>query len=421
MNPFRNKFLLVVQIGLSLAVSIVLFVLSTGSGWSDMEFMFLVCVGLVMAAPACVMLVYGAWQALVLLIAWIQRKTIERIVIGHIVSVVRQNLPLATALMLASQSERGAARRHLQRISGLLAQGASLSEAMSMSFRERSRLIVSLVAAGERTGQLLPALEQAEDYLLTRSHRRRCFDAPVLAYVILVMGFTALLVSGIMVAIVPKFKVIFADFGTRLPPATESLINVSEWFVQGTPPGWVFLPLVGAMILFSCIVKIRGLSLAARIRQWFRWYMPGLRRMEFGGGLAQMLRLIRSALRGGINLPDAAEIAAGLEVNSRLQDRMRYFGGLLTSGADVGEASRSAGLGPVLATALSGGQRDGDMDAALRYAADYHEAIVARWWVAISTLAWPACTLCLASLVAWVVVALFRPLVALVDSVATMK
>jgi type II secretory pathway component PulF len=140
--------------------------------------------------------------------------------------------------------------------------------------------------------------------------------------------------------------------------------------------------------------------------------------MEFGGGLAQMLRLMRSALRGGVNLPDAAEVAAGLEVNSRLQDRMRQFSGLLTAGADVAEASRAAGLGPVLATALSAGRRSGDMDAALRYAADYHDAIVARWWVAISTLAWPFCTLCLAALVSWVVVGFFCPLVALINSVS---
>ena len=38
-----------------------------------------------------------------------------------------------------------------------------------------------------------------------------------------------------MVAVVPKFKDIFKDFGATLPAITTMLINFSDWFVSGSP------------------------------------------------------------------------------------------------------------------------------------------------------------------------------------------
>ena len=58
------------------------------------------------------------------------------------------------------------------------------------------------------------------------------------------------------------------------------------------------------------------------------------------------------------------------------------------------------------------------MDAALRYAADYHEAVMSRCWIVMQNLAWPVTTLAVATVVGFVVVAMFLPLVTLINSVA---
>ena len=99
---------------------------------------------------------------------WTRRRATHRIVIGQIATVVRQNLPLATGLKLAAESERGAARRHLLRMSRLLAQGASLAEATQIGFTDCPSLPLSLIIAGERSGQLAMALEQAEAAVVQR-------------------------------------------------------------------------------------------------------------------------------------------------------------------------------------------------------------------------------------------------------------
>jgi len=118
-----------------------------------------------------------------------------------------------------------------------------------------------------------------------------------------------------------------------------------------------------------------------------------------------------------MDLGSAARLAASLDVNRHVRDRMRCFADLLDAGEGSVEACRTAGLGPVLAVALAAGARSGDMDAALRYAADYHEAIVTRWWITMHSLVWPLCTIAMGAILGFIAVALFLPLVQLINSV----
>lgn len=373
---------------------------------------------LLSAALGCVAAILLLWLAVMYVIAWSQRPAVERVVISQIAGVLRQNLPLPMALSLAGDSERGMARTHLKRISKLLSQGASLSEAMQLGYRECSPLVVSLVAAGEKAGRLPAALEQAEEYLIRKARWRRLFDVPLRFYFMLVLSIAGLMVSGIMVAVIPKFKTIFADFGTTLPEGTVTLIDISEWFVAGTPPGWLLVFLLPVVWIVLRFWKIEDQSVASRIGEAVRSSLPGVRRVEFGRGLAEMLRLMRTAVAGGMDLASAARLASSLRVNRYLRDRMLWFADLLEAGSRPADACRVSGLGPVLSTALAAGARSGNMDAALRYAADYHGALVTRWWIMLNSIAWPCCTVGLGLIVAFVVKALFEPLVELIRSVS---
>lgn len=366
--------------------------------------------------PGVLILLFLLWQGLMYVIALFQRPANERIVVTQISSVLRQNLPLATALSLAADSERGMARIHLKRISRLLSQGACLSEALHLGYRECSGLVVSLVAAGEKAGRVLAALEQAEDYLVRKARWRSLFDLPIWFYCLVVILNAVFLLSGIMVAVVPKFQQIFVDFGTKLPGMTIWLIEASRWFVAGTPPGWVVVVMIPLIWLGLRVLRVDGRPMIRVVGEYVRSLIPGIRRMEFGRSLSEMLRLMRTAVGSGMDLASAARLSTELMVNGQVRRRMRGFADMLDRGVKAPDACRTAGLGAVLATALSAGLRSGNMDGALRYAADYYEAIVARWWIILTSLVWPVCTLCLAVLVGFCVVALFLPLVELINS-----
>lgn len=363
----------------------------------------------------------AAYAVYRLVTIWDRRKAIEPIVIGQVAAVTRQQLPMATAVSLAADSERGTERAILHRISVLLAQGLPLSEAVRLGYPNCSGLTLSLIAAGEKAGQLPAALDQAEQVLAERNRWSEPMDGSLIPYLCVLILTTGFIVSGIMVAVVPKFKEIFKDFGTQLPGITVALIDVSDWFVSGTPPGWFILApllILAPVILYLSLRPRRADAplLASRLADWFRWNTPGLRVMERGQSTARVLQTIRIGLRSGMTLDQAAWLAADIDVNTQLRPRVRRFAELLRQGTRPGRAAEQAELGGIVSLALAAGQRSHNLDAALRYAIDYNESLSSRAWLLLRNLAWPIMTLTMATVVGFVVVSLFTPLVALINS-----
>ncbi|MHC4800198.1 MAG: type II secretion system F family protein, partial [Planctomycetota bacterium] len=170
----------------------------------------------------------GLYLFLRLITAWGRRRAIERVVIGQISTVVRQNMPLATALSLAAESEREAARTNLKQISSLLGRGLDLSRAVQLGFPNCSAIVVSLIAAGQQAGQLPLALEQAEQYLMERDRQKERFNPVVWPYFVIVLITLTLVLTGIMIFVIPKFRVIFQDFSPQLPGVTRLMLGFAE-------------------------------------------------------------------------------------------------------------------------------------------------------------------------------------------------
>jgi len=350
---------------------------------------------------------------------WLHARTTERIVIAQLATVVRQQLPLATGLSLAADGERGWAAIYLSRISRALADGLSLSEEVRLGYPDCSSIPLSLIMAGERSAQLPAALDQAETYLFERERHHPQDDVSIWTYLLILTAFTVLIVSGIMVAVIPKYKEIFRDFGTRLPAMTIGLIKVSEFTANWLP--LFALLLVAVMVGVYLSLRPRRVPnplIISRVADWIRWRFPGWRRIERGQGMRTVLEATRLGVRSGMDLGSAVRIAESVDVNSALRSRFWRFAELLERGVSAPEAARQTDLGEVTAIALATGQRDGDMDGALRYAADYHGSVASRWWVVLRNMVWPVWTVIMGIVVGAVVVSLFLPLVALINSVS---
>jgi type IV pilus assembly protein PilC len=280
-------------------------------------------------------------------------------------------------------------------------------------------VVRSLIAAGEQAGQLAPALQQAEALLETRRRARARIDPTVTPYAFAVLAITVLVTSGLLVIVVPKFEEIFADYAIQLPPPTIRLIFLANAVLVF---GWPLMPLFVAGLALAVYLRYRprhtpNLAWTSRVADTLRWHLPGLRRMQSSAGMASMLPMMRHALRAGMSLPDAVRLASSVDANHHLRMRMQRFASGLAAGGTVAATAAEVGLDAVTCTALASGTRSGDMDGALRFAADYHAACISRLWVCLQSLAWPLCTLVLASIVGSLVYALFAPLVALIEAV----
>ena len=346
---------------------------------------------------------------------------LARTVVGHLAAISEMNLPLTTSLKVASRGQRRGERRAMKKLTDLLTLSVPLSEALRQSVANCPPTVVSLVAAGEHSGQLPRALRLAED--LIDEKLRRTQEYSLRAYWAYPAG---LLVVGSMIliwvttVIIPKFEAIFLDFDTALPATTRSLIDFAHWFVSGTVPGWVWLVgliVVGFLVLLIHMVPPNGrvLRLLEAARDRVRFWLPVTRQIDWGQGMAAASGVLEMGLISGLPLERAACMASELRINGSLKQRLATFSARLAAGAPTVQAAREAGLGAMCVAAMAAVSRGEDPRVVLGHAADYYRALSNRWWHATLKIFWPLVALVLGAAVGYVLLAMFLPLVALIE------
>ena len=148
-------------------------------------------------------------------------------------------LPVLRSLrILEKQMKPSALKNSLIDVVEDVESGSSLSEAMAKHPKCFDRLYVNMVKAGEAGGALEIILQRLAEFKeKAASLKRKIIGAMVYPCVVIMVAVGIL--TFIMVAIIPKFKKIFEDFGMKLPTATQILIDTSTWFAEY----WWCLPL----------------------------------------------------------------------------------------------------------------------------------------------------------------------------------
>lgn len=382
-----------------------------------MEILTLISTALLIAIGILFVVVGIPYLVMLGITARLRRRILERRVVGEIALVMRQLLPLSVGLSFSATSESGRVRRRLQAISHCLARGLNLTSSVQTGFPECPGIVLSLIRSGEECQQLPAALDQAEKLLEERERTRADVMPSALMYICGMSAGCALLLTIFMVVIAPKLEEIYQDFGVGQPPRGLVLFNPGLVSVLGVVLSVSLMTMIGAFVLRLRPRRTPTPSLVTRFADTIRWWTPGLRRLEKGHGLATMLRAMRYAILAGMDVGQAAIQASGLDVNWVLRQRMRRFGEAVNSGVSPQQAVLQARLGDVTALALQGGVRGGNMDSALRYAADYNDAVVSRFWSLITKLAWPLTTLAVGVLVGSAAIELMIPMIAVLNAI----
>ena len=346
-------------------------------------------------------------------------------VLMYVHSAVRLNLPLATYLAAAATAEPLMTRARLRQVSARLEEGAGVSEALTRSVPEIDDRTLGRIRAGEASGQLGVALARAADEFRPQAWRPGQGSGSALVPLYLVAMPVALfvLVTGLMIFVVPKYQEIFRDFRTQLPWATQVLIDVSRWVAEDF--GWlVFLPLpllAFAYLGFNLMKIVRQRHFAAWPREWtdaLVWYTPLAGGVVRARNLADVCDVLADALTAGMPAPAALEHAAQLEVNGILRRRLGEWWRLVDTGTPLGAAAASAGLPRMVSQMAAAADGTPGMADVFGFLGRYYRMRFSRGAVLLRSVVEPAVVLVMGTLVGTVVVALFLPLVKLINAVS---
>lgn len=328
-------------------------------------------------------------------------------------------LPILRSLRILEQQQKpGLLKAILRGVGDDVEGGATLSEAMGKYPKGFDRLYVNMVAAGETGGVLDVVLQRLADFM-EKSQRLKRKVIGAMIYPCVVILAAVGIVGFIMVKVVPKFTEIFKEFDTELPRITKMLIAVSDWFAKGKPPGWavVLVSPIAIAMMYKLIRQSKG------GRYWTdRLFMtvPILGALKRKSAIARFTRTLGTLINAGVPILEAITITrdtSGNEVYSRALEKVHDS---IREGESFANPLRAARVcDAIVINMIDVGEETGDLDKMLIKIADNYDEEVEVTVSALYSVLEPVMVLVLGGMVLFIVLALFMPLVTLIQSVSS--
>ena len=225
----------------------------------------------------------------------IARKDIA-IATRQISSLIGSGIPLDKALQSIGKNSNSKIGDLFNDIGTELQQGKQLHLILSDYPESFDQTYISLVAAGEISGNLVEAFKNLSEYLEDEiSIKQKIFSA--LAYPILVIGFSVLVVIALLIFVLPQVTQQFIKSNIELPFLTSLMIFISNNIFIFV--GVIFLLIMGSYFYYR--KNISGTSRESNIHKLLL-KIPFVGRFLLISELEKFSRVMFLMLKSGINL-----------------------------------------------------------------------------------------------------------------------
>lgn len=324
----------------------------------------------------------------------------------QLADLVRAGLPLLRSIhVLSEHTENAVFVEVLNKVAEDLSGGTSLADALAAHPRVFPTLYVSMVRAGEASGQLPEILARLADLQETeRARRSQIMSA--LTYPLMLVCVGTLAVSLLVTFLVPRFKQIFEDLGRALPAPTQFLMDLSEFMGQWW---WaILLGIVGLLFAYKLWSRTPRGRLAidgAKLK------IPRVGRLVERMVVARFARTFGTLLHGGVEVLQAFGVVrdvVGNEVIARAIDEARDK---VREGDTIHGPLRETGhFPPVVVHMVALGEETGNMEGVLNSIADSFDQEVENRVRALMSLLEPLIIIALGAVVFFIVAAMLLPI-----------
>jgi type IV pilus assembly protein PilC len=221
---------------------------------------------------------------------------------------------------------------------------------------------------------------------------------------------------AMMIFIIPTFQAIFADMGSKMPALTATLLNFSHWIKDRY--GWaVMLGVPFGIIVIFKLVKASPVG---------RYYMDvvKLRLPVFGKiiektAVARFTRTLGTLLAAGVPILEALTITRDTAGNEAFSQALAKVHDAIREGETFAEPLRQARIVEgMVVNMIDVGEETGELDNMLTKIADTYDEEVEVLVSSMVSLLEPAMIIILGLIVGFIVIALFLPLVSMIQNVS---
>lgn len=286
-----------------------------------------------------------------------------------------------------------------------LQDGESFSDSLALRPEVFDSVFVSLVAAGESSGQLDVMLQRLS--ILTRRQAQiRSNVMGAMAYPVL-LTFICLVVLGLMLGVVlPRFSGLFETLDTPLPATTKVLVALSGFLLS---TWFILLPSIG-VAAYALIAWVKTHA-GRRVIESVLLKTPKVSFVIRSFGTARIARLLGTLLAAKVPMLEAIELTRRATNHHRYAELLDRAEALVTKGDPISTALIEGDLFlPSAAQAVRNGEQTGRLADVLVHVADYLDEENNSVVKTLSSLLEPLIMVVLGGLVAFVAVSMFLPL-----------
>jgi type IV pilus assembly protein PilC len=333
-------------------------------------------------------------------------------------TIARSGMPLAPSIaVLAADARSRRVRRILKEIQRILESGGALSEALSRSGAGLPSAVLSLIRAGEQTGNLPAVLAQVSKHY-TRITDARNAIRQAAAYPAVLIVAACLLLGVMSVSIIPQFASVYGSFGRSLPVPTRLVFDLSSLigalFSRDMLRVWValLLLLLGTRLYLG--MSARGQTSHLRMQEWLRYRCPFLGPLYRVAATERFARVLGLLITNHAQAPEGLALAGVASGSLRVAQASQNAAVLVRNGSGLSEALAAMQVfRPSFLWVVGNAESQGELGSALLRLADTYEREVDRRATAVVTLAGPAVIVVVGVIFGTLIISLFMPILSL--------
>ena len=331
----------------------------------------------------------------------------------QLATLVDAGMPLLRGLrLLETQQRHPALKRIIGEIGGTIEGGGTLTEALAQHPKVFNHLYLNMVKAGEIGGILEVVLARIAEFM-EKAQKIRSKVRAAMFYPCAVLVVAVIILAVLIIWVVPRFKEIFKDLAPKrgLPAFTEFVFDLSSSIAHHLLATSLTLAL--GVVGFLWFARTRfGRRLIDRIKL----SLPILGNVISQVAISRFSRTLGTLVHSGVPILQALTIVKETAGNLVVASAVSQVHEGVKDGETITAPLAASGVFPPMVVGMVDvGEQTGALPEMLLKIADTYEEEVDNAVASMTSLLEPIMIVILALVVGSIVIALFLPLISIID------
>jgi type IV pilus assembly protein PilC len=346
-----------------------------------------------------------------------QRKKVKpkilMIFTRQLATLIDSGLPLLRSLTVLAKQERDTVLKNtINKLADGLQGGNTFSDALALHPRIFNDLYVNMVKAGEVGGVLELVLNRLAEFQEKAAKIKNKVVA-AMVYPVIVITLATAIMAFLLVFIVPKFEMVFHEMlGNKpLPAVTTFVINVSNMLQNH------WLVVIGALVAIVAGYRFtNGIKPGRYVIDRCKLHLPMFGNLNRKTAISRFTRTLGTLVTSGVPILQALNITRDTAGNMVIARSISQVHDSVKEGESIVQPLEASGtFPPMVISMIDVGEETGKLPEMLLKIADVYDDEVDNAVAGLTAALEPLMIVFLAVIVGTIVLALFMPLIAIIQ------